>query len=74
MRVKLYGRLRRYVGDREWIEVNLDSEKTVADVIRALQLPDNEVYVVERAGRPVKKDSPVDNTAEITLLPLMDGG
>jgi len=74
MRVKLYGRFRRYVGDRGWIEVNLDSEETVADVLRAHQLPDNEVYVVERAGRPVKKDSPVDNTDEITLLPLMDGG
>jgi len=74
MRVKLYGRLRQYVGDREWIEVNLDSEETVADVIRALDLPDSEVYVVEKAGRPVEKDSPVDNTDEITLLPLMDGG
>ena len=74
MRVKLYGRLRQYVGDRGSIEVNFDSQKTVTDVIRALHLPESEVYVVERAGRPVGKDSTVDNTDEITLLPLMEGG
>ena len=74
MRVKLYGRLRQYVGDRGWIEIDLDSERTVTDVIRALHLPENEVYVVERAGRPIGKDSHVDNTDEITLLPLLEGG
>ena len=74
MRVKVYGRLRQYVGDRGWVEIALDSETTVTDVIRALHVPESEVYVVERAGRPVEKDSPVDNTDEITLLPLMDGG
>ena len=74
MRVKLYGRLRQYVGGRGWVEIDLDSERTVNDVIRALQVPENEVYVVERAGRPIEKDSPVNNTDGITLLPLMDGG
>ena len=74
MRVKLYGRLRQYVGDRGSIEIDLDSEKIVTDVIRALHLPENEVYVVERAGRPIGKDSPVENSDDITLLPLMEGG
>jgi sulfur carrier protein ThiS len=74
MRIKLYGRLRQYVGGRGSIEVNLDTQKTVTDVIRALHIPENEVYVVERAGRAIDRDSPVNNADEITLLPLMEGG
>ena len=74
MKVKVFGVLRKYTDGKKEIEITVTSEKKVKDVIKLLNIPDHYVSLVESGGRAIGKDSIIDDTCEITLVPLVHGG
>ena len=74
MKVKVFGVLRKYTDGKKVIEVTVTSEKRVKDVIEMLNIPDRFVSLVECGGKAIGKDSIIDDSSEITLVPLVHGG
>jgi len=74
MKVKVFGVLRTYTDGKIVIEITINSEKRVRDVIEMLNIPDQLVSLVESGGKAIGKDSIIDDTSEISLVPLVHGG
>jgi len=74
MKVKVFGLLKKYTGNKDVIEIEIDSEKKVGDIIGSLNIPENNVYIIEKNGNPVGRDTRVNNDDQIALIPLLSGG
>ena len=74
MKVKVFGLLKKYTDNKDVIEIEVDSEKRVGDIIGSLNIPESYVYIIEKNGNPVKKDTVVNNDDRIALIPLLSGG
>ncbi len=74
MKVKVFGVLRTYTDGKKVIEITVTSGKRVKDVIEMLNIPDQLVSLVESGGKAIGKDSIIDDTCEISLVPLVHGG
>lgn len=74
IRIKLFGGLRKYVGGRATVELYVYSQLSVREVIAALNIPDQFVYLVEKGGKAVDKNTIVEDEEEIKLLPVIAGG
>ncbi len=74
MKIRVFGLLKGYTKGRDLVEIELDSEKSLGDIIEGLNIPENYVYIIEKNGNPVEKDVVVNNNDQITLVPLLSGG
>jgi sulfur carrier protein ThiS len=73
MKIKIYGVLRTFRDGNDLIDIKIDSEKRVRDIIEILKIPDNYVSLIVREGRPIGKDSIVDDADRISIVALLDG-
>jgi sulfur carrier protein ThiS len=74
MKVRAFGSLKIYTEGKDLIEIDIDSERRVQDIIGSLNIPENYVYIIEKNGETVEKDMIVNNSDQITLIPLLSGG
>ncbi len=74
MRVKLFGTLKTFTGGRGLVEIKIDSEKRVSDIIGSLNIPENYVFLIEKAGKSIQKDFMLSDNDEISLVPILEGG
>ena len=74
MKIRVFGLLKGYTKGRDLVEIDLDSEKSLGDIIGGLNIPENYVYIIEKNGKTVERDAIVNNNDQITLIPLLSGG
>ncbi|NIA23208.1 MAG: hypothetical protein GWP03_03490 [Proteobacteria bacterium] len=74
MKIKVYGILKRYVGDRDYIKIDIPEPTTVADLFSKAGIPGKYVFIVEKNGKAITKDITVNNDDEISLIPFISGG
>jgi molybdopterin synthase sulfur carrier subunit len=77
VRVKLFATLRRYVdgaADRVPFEVDLAEGATIADLIKKLNLPAEEVKVAFINGRARPEDWQLEPGDEVGIFPPVGGG
>ena len=74
MKIKLFGTLKTFTGGRELIEIKLDSEKRISDIFASLNIPESHVFLIEKSGKSLQKDSMVSDNDEISLVPILEGG
>jgi sulfur carrier protein ThiS len=74
MKVKVFGLLKKYTDNKDVVEIEIDSEKRVGDIIGSLNIPEGYVYIIEKNGNLVKRDTVVNNNDQISLIPFLSGG
>lgn len=65
---------RKMPGRRTDHQVSLPRGKTVLDVIEAMEIPPNQVWVVRVNGEHVEKTHPLRDGDRVELFPLVGGG
>ena len=77
VQVKVFATLRRYVQDAKAgipFEVELPDQATVADLIKQLGLPSEEVRVTFVNGRSRSEDWRLEPNDEVGIFPPIGGG
>ncbi len=74
MKIKVFGGLRKFVDGHAQLEVAFDDRVTVRDIIIKCHIPEHYVYVVERDGKPIDKNTAIRDEGELKLLPIITGG
>jgi len=74
MKIKIFGGLRNFTDNKSIVEIEIDSEKTVKEIIDILKIPQNYVFIVAKGGKAIKKETKVRNEDEIVITPYISGG
>lgn len=72
--VKVFASLRRFFPCKDEFVLHVHNGGTAQDVIRALSIPDEEVYLVVRNGAIVAKDAVLADGDALMLFPIVPGG
>ncbi len=74
MKIRVYGILRQYIDNRESVERDISEPIKINELLRDVGVPEKYVFVVEKNGKAIPKDSLVGNEDEISLIPFISGG
>ncbi len=74
MKIKIFGGLRNFTYGKNVVEIEIDSEKTVKEIIDILKIPQNHIFIVARGGKAIAKETKVRNEDEIVITPYISGG
>lgn len=75
VRVCLHGHLRTYTERKSpEFELKLPGDATIADLIRNLEIPDAEIWIVSLNGKNVPLSTVLSNNDVVSVFPPVSGG
>ena len=72
IKVKLFASLRKQVGEKE-LELNISGQK-VRDVVKSLDLSENDNFIIMINGLHCKIDHPLKEGDVLSIFPMIAGG
>ena len=73
MKIKLFGTVKEFLGKNE-ITIEIKEELTAGEVIKKLKIPEKYVFIIEKDGKPISKETKLNNNDTIVLVPFISGG
>lgn len=74
MKIKAYGILKQYIGDEDYLKIDVPEPITIVELFSKVGIPEKYVFVVEKNGKAITKDSVINDNDEISLIPFISGG
>ena len=74
MKIKIFGGMKHYVGDKSKIKLEIDGEMKVKEVAKKIGIPEDAIYLAIQDGKSLDKEQKVTNDDHITFMPVIVGG
>lgn len=72
VQVRLFATLRQGRFKRQWLE--LPEGESIADLLRSLDIPEEDVGMLLFDGRDAALDTPLETDAVVSIFPALGGG
>ncbi len=72
--VNLYASLRRHIGGKASVEFDVDSGRTVGEVLDELGVPAEQTRIIFINGRAAERSSPLSGGDRLGAFPAIGGG
>ncbi len=74
MKIKIFGGMKHYVGDKSKINLEIEGEIKVKEVAKKIGIPEDAIYLAIQNGKSLDKDEKVTNEDQLTFMPVIVGG
>ncbi|TYB32064.1 MAG: MoaD/ThiS family protein [Candidatus Mcinerneyibacterium aminivorans] len=74
MKIKIFGGMKHYVGEKNKINIEIEGKKKVKEIAEQIGIPEDAIYLAIKDGRSLEKDDYVTNEDNITFMPVIVGG